>query len=99
LAASSIGLIISPEAKSFLLQQGLEDLTHGMRQLSRAVRNHLEFPLADLKLSGRLSPSTTVVVKYEPRRTFLHFQIQIPQLAPPGAWPFDIGQPAPAIRE
>lgn len=82
LAASCIGLIISPEAKSFLLQQGLEDLAHGMRQLNRAVRNHLEFPLADLMLSGRLLPGTTAAVKYEPRRTFLHFQILIPQFAP-----------------
>jgi ATP-dependent Clp protease ATP-binding subunit ClpA len=82
LAASCIGLIISPEAKTFLLQQGLEDLAHGMRQINRAVRNHLEFPLADLMLSGRLLPGTTAAVKYEPRRTFLHFQILIPQFAP-----------------
>jgi ATP-dependent Clp protease ATP-binding subunit ClpA len=81
LAASSIGFIISPEAKSFLLQQGLEDLVHGMRQLSRAVRNHLEFPLADLMLSGRLLPGATASVKYEPRRMFLHFQILIPQFS------------------
>jgi len=83
LAASCIGLIISPEAKTFLLNQGLEDLAHGMRQLNRAVRNHLEFPLADLMLSGRLLPGTTAAVKYEPRRAFLHFQILIPQFAPP----------------
>jgi ATP-dependent Clp protease ATP-binding subunit ClpA len=82
LAASCIGLIISPEAKTFLLGQGLEDLSHGMRQLNRAVRNHLEFPLADLMLSGRLLPGTTAAVKYESRRTFLHFQILVPQFAP-----------------
>ena len=77
LAGLSIGLIFSPEAKSFLLKIGLEDLTYGMRQLNRGVRNYLEFPLADLILSGQLSPGTIVEVKYEPPRTFLHFQILI----------------------
>ncbi|MEK7834213.1 MAG: hypothetical protein AAB401_24205, partial [Acidobacteriota bacterium] len=83
LAVSSIGFIISSEAKTFLLKPGLEDLSHGMRQLNRAVRNYLEFPLADLMLSGQLSPGTTVEIKYEPRRTFLHFQILIPQFTQP----------------
>jgi ATP-dependent Clp protease ATP-binding subunit ClpA len=77
LAGLSIGFIFSPGAKSFLLKIGLEDLTYGMRQLNRGVRNYLEFPLADLILSGRLSPGTIVEVKYEPPRTFLHFQILI----------------------
>ncbi|MCI0335977.1 MAG: AAA family ATPase [Acidobacteria bacterium] len=79
LAGMSIGFIFSTEAKSFLLKIGLEDLKYGMRQLNRGVRNYLEFPLADLILSGRLSPGTIVEVKYEPPRTFLHFQILIPQ--------------------
>jgi len=83
LAGSSIGFIISPEAKSFLLKIGLGDLTHGMRQLNRGVRNYLEFPLADLMLSGRLSPGTIVEVKYEPPRAFLHFQILIPKFVLP----------------
>jgi ATP-dependent Clp protease ATP-binding subunit ClpA len=83
LAASSIGFIISPEAKTFLLKFGLEDLKHGIRQLNRGVRNHLEFPLSDLMLSGRLSPGTMVMVKYELPRTFLHFQILIPQFVIP----------------
>jgi len=79
LAVSSIGFIITPEAKSFLLQQGLEELTYGTRQLNRAVRNHLEFPLADLMLSRRLLPGTTASVQYEAPRSFLHFQILIPR--------------------
>jgi ATP-dependent Clp protease ATP-binding subunit ClpA len=88
LAAASIGFLISPEAKSFLLQQGLEELTYGTRQLNRAVRNHLEFPLADLMLSGRLLPGMTASLKYEAPRSFLHFQILIPQFGPTRFVPF-----------
>jgi ATP-dependent Clp protease ATP-binding subunit ClpA len=82
LAGYSVGLMIDPEAKTFLLRHGLEDLTHGVRQIKRAVRNYLEFPLADLMLSGRVVPGTTVMVKYEAPRSFLNFQIMIPQLVP-----------------
>ncbi|HXG63642.1 MAG TPA: AAA family ATPase [Blastocatellia bacterium] len=86
LACYSIGFLIDQDAKAFLLRGGLEDLTHGMRQINRTVRNYLEFPLADLMLSRRLVPGTTVMVKYEPPRRFLDFQILIPRLAPP-EWP------------
>jgi ATP-dependent Clp protease ATP-binding subunit ClpC len=79
LARFSVGLSIEPEAKSFLLKQGLEDLAHGMRLLNRGVRNYLEFPLADLMLSGRLCAGMMVVVKHKPPRAFLHFQIMIPR--------------------
>lgn len=82
LAAASVGFMIDQEAKTFLLRQGLEDLTHGARQIKRAVRNYLEFPLGDLILSRRAVPGTTVIVKYEAPRNFLNFQILIPQLVP-----------------
>ncbi|HSE98222.1 MAG TPA: AAA family ATPase [Blastocatellia bacterium] len=86
LADYSIGFIIDQGAKTFLLRGGLEDLTHGVRQIKRVIRNHLEFPLADLMLSRRLVPGTTVIVKYEPPRSFLNFQILIPMLAPAAQW-------------
>jgi len=86
LAHFSIGFLIDQDAKTFLLRHGLEDLTHGMRQIKRAVRNYLEFPLADLMMSRRLVPGTTVMVKYESPRNFLNFQIMIPRLAPK-RWP------------
>jgi ATP-dependent Clp protease ATP-binding subunit ClpC len=82
LAGFSIGLIIDQDAKTFLLGHGLEDLAHGMRQINRVVRNYLEFPLADLMLSGRLSPGMTVRVRYESPRSFLNFQILIPRFPP-----------------
>ncbi|MCI0486567.1 MAG: AAA family ATPase [Blastocatellia bacterium] len=79
LAGFHIGLIIDRDAKTFLLSHSLEDLTHGMRQINRIVRNYLEFPLADLILSQRLSPGTTVMVKYESPQNFLNYQIMIPR--------------------
>jgi ATP-dependent Clp protease ATP-binding subunit ClpA len=81
LAGSCIGFMIEQEAKTFLLKEGLEDLNHGARQITRVVRNYLEFPLADLMLSGRLVPGTTVTVKHDQTRSFLNFEIMIPGLA------------------
>jgi ATP-dependent Clp protease ATP-binding subunit ClpA len=78
LARFCIGLIIDQEAKTFLLKQGLEDLNHGARQVKRVVRNYLEFPLADLMLSGRLVPGTTAIVTYRNSQGFLHFEIMTP---------------------
>ncbi len=82
LAGSCIGFIIEQEAKTFLLKEGLEDLNHGGRQITRVVRNYLEFPLADLMLSRRLVPGTTVTVKHEQAKPFLNFEIMIPGIAP-----------------
>ncbi|HSB09700.1 MAG TPA: AAA family ATPase [Blastocatellia bacterium] len=76
-----IGFIIEQEAKTFLLKGGLEDLNHGARQITRVVRNYLEFPLADLMLSRRLVPGTTAIVRYDHPRSFLHFEIMTPSLA------------------
>jgi ATP-dependent Clp protease ATP-binding subunit ClpA len=86
LAHYSIGFIIDQDAKTFLLRGGLEDMTHGVRQIKRVIRNHLEFPLADLMLSRRLVAGTTVLVKHQPPRNFLNFQILVPMLAP-AHWP------------
>jgi len=81
LAAFCIGFIVEQDAKTFLLKEGLEDLNHGARQITRVVRNYLEFPLTDLMLSRRLLPGTTVTVGYQPAATFLDFLIMVPSLA------------------
>jgi hypothetical protein len=81
LAAFCIGFIVEQEAKTFLLKEGLEDLNHGARQITRVVRNYLEFPFTDLMLSRRLLPGTTVTVGYQPAATFLDFLIMVPSLA------------------
>ncbi|HSE35908.1 MAG TPA: AAA family ATPase [Blastocatellia bacterium] len=82
LAGWCIGFMIEHDAKTFLLKEGLEDLNHGARQITRVVRNYLEFPIADLMLSGRLNPGTTVTVKHDQTRSFLNFEIMIPGIAP-----------------
>lgn len=81
LASFCIGFIIEQEAKTFLLKEGLADLNHGARQITRVVRNYVEFPLVDLMLSHRLVPGTTAIVKYEKPRSFLNFEIMIPSLS------------------
>ena len=87
LGICGIRLIVNADARSFLLLQGLEDLTHGTRQIDRVVKNVLEFPLADLALSGRLTPGTTVSVSHQRPRSFLNFQIATPWLLSPTAAP------------
>lgn len=91
LAAFCIGFLVEQEAKTFLLKEGLEDLNHGARQITRVVRNYLEFPLTDLMLSRRLLPGTTVTVGYQPTATFLDFLIMVPRLNPHVHWPRRLG--------
>jgi ATP-dependent Clp protease ATP-binding subunit ClpB len=82
LATSGVSLVVDQSAKSFLLGGGIEDLAHGVRQINRAVRNLVEFPLADLMLSGRIAPATAVHLVHEPPRSFLNFQIMVPFVLP-----------------
>ena len=81
LAGWCIGFIIEQDAKTFLLKEGLDDLNHGARQITRVIRNYLEFPIADLMLSRSLVPGTTVTVKHEASRNFLNFEIMVPCIA------------------
>jgi len=92
LASWCIGFMIEPEAKTFLLKEGLVDLNHGARQITRVVRNHLEFPLADLMLSGRLIPGTTVSVKHDHAMPFLNFAIMIPAIAASDRRAYAVGE-------
>jgi ATP-dependent Clp protease ATP-binding subunit ClpC len=82
LASFGIGFAVDPAARSFLLERGVEDLAHGVRQINRAVKNLVEFPIADLMLSGRLTPTTSVLATHAPPRGFLNFQITIPFILP-----------------
>jgi len=81
LAASGIGFRIDEGAKTFLLRHCLNDPTHRVRQIKRAVRNYLEFPLSDLMLSGQLTPGMAAQVKHDPPRNFLDFRVMVPRLA------------------
>jgi ATP-dependent Clp protease ATP-binding subunit ClpC len=86
LAGAGISFRMDDDAKTFLLRQCLEDPTHRVRQIKRVVRNHLEFPLYDLMLSGQLVAGMAVLVSHESPRSFLNFRIIIPSMtAPPYA--------------
>jgi ATP-dependent Clp protease ATP-binding subunit ClpC len=82
LASLGIGFAVNTSARSFLLERGVEDMAHGVRQINRAVKNLVEFPIADLMLSGRLTPATSVLASHDPPRGFLNFQITIPFILP-----------------
>ncbi|NLB54834.1 MAG: ATP-dependent Clp protease ATP-binding subunit [Lentisphaerae bacterium] len=60
-ASKSIKLLLSEEAKSFLIKEGYED-AYGARPLRRAVEKHLQDPLAEEILAGRIGESVTVKV-------------------------------------
>ena len=80
LAASGIGMVVDSSAKAFLLELGLADVNHGFRQIMRAIRNYLEFPLADFAMSNRLMCGTTIFVTHELPLAHLSFRVAIPML-------------------
>ena len=69
-----------PEAKAFLLERGRHDLRRGTRDLIRAHRRFVEFPLADLMVSGRIPPGGLVVIGRVADEEHLHFTVnELPQ--------------------
>ena len=95
LAISGVSFVVQRSARSFLLESGTEDLAHGVRQINRAVRNLIEFPLADLMLSGRIAAGTGVHLSHQPPRSFLNFQIAVPVVLPahmPVAKPLEVAE-------
>jgi ATP-dependent Clp protease ATP-binding subunit ClpA len=80
LAAGGVGMVVDASAKAFMLQLGLVDVNHGFRQIKRAIRNYLEFPLADFAMSNRLVCGTTIFVTHELPLAHLSFRLAIPRL-------------------
>jgi ATP-dependent Clp protease ATP-binding subunit ClpB len=62
LAGRQLGLEVEPDARDFLVAVGF-DPQFGARPLKRAIRKHLENPLAHAVLGGQFAPGQTVVVK------------------------------------
>jgi len=62
-------------ARAFLLERGRRDLRRGTRDLIRAHQRHVEFPLADLMVSGRIPPGGLVVIGRRPGEEHLHFTV------------------------
>ena len=62
-------------ARAFLLARGCGELKTGARELVRAHRRFVEFPLADLLVSGRIVPGGLVLLDRHLREEHLHFTV------------------------
>lgn len=66
---------LTAAARDFLLDRGLRHLQMGARELLRAHRRFLEFPLGDLTISGGVPPGGLVIVDRRPEEKGLHFTV------------------------
>ena len=62
LKEQEITLILSDEAKDFLVRKGSDD-EYGARPLRRAVQQYIEDPLSELLLQGAFEPGTRIEVR------------------------------------
>jgi ATP-dependent Clp protease ATP-binding subunit ClpC len=81
LAQRGLRYELQPEAKAFLLERGRRDLRRGARDLVSAHRKFVEFPMADLLVSGRISVGRVVVVDRKAGENHLHFTVTKPDAA------------------
>ena len=84
LASRGFRASLSPAAHAFLLERGRGEPTTGARELVRAHRRFVEFPLADLFLSGRIPSGGLVTLDRKEGEDHLHFTVTGAALAPPG---------------
>jgi ATP-dependent Clp protease ATP-binding subunit ClpC len=75
LAQRGLRYELQPEAKAFLLERGRRDLRRGARDLVSAHRKFVEFPMADLLVSGRISDGRVVIVDRKAEESHLHFTV------------------------
>ena len=66
---------LQPLAREFLLERGLRDLHLGARDLLRAHQQFVEFPVADLLISGRMQAGGSVLIDRRPEEEHLHFTV------------------------
>ena len=60
----AIRVSLSPEAVDFLIQKGF-DATYGARQLRRTIQKHIEDPLAESIIAGRVQDGAQIEVRVE----------------------------------
>jgi ATP-dependent Clp protease ATP-binding subunit ClpA len=73
-----------PRASAFLLERGSLQRLLGARDLISIHRREVEFPLADLLISGRLEGGAHVVIDHEPGAKHLHFTVSDPEATSEG---------------
>jgi ATP-dependent Clp protease ATP-binding subunit ClpC len=64
-----------PAAREFLLERAARDLRRGGRELVRVHLKFVEFPVADLLVSGRIPPGGLVEIDRKPSAGHLHFTV------------------------
>lgn len=75
LAPRKFAVELAPAAREFLLQRGRRNLKTGSRELVRACQNFVEFPVADLLVSGRIPPGGRIMARREADAEHLHFEV------------------------
>ena len=70
----NIGLIVSQDAKMYLLNKGT-DLKYGARPLRRAIQRYIEDELADMLLKSQLEYGQKVLVELDKATQKLIFKI------------------------
>lgn len=71
----NIGLILTDEAKKYVLTKGT-DLKYGARPLRRAIQRYVEDKLSDMILKSELTNGKKVLVEYDKEQDKLVFNIQ-----------------------
>jgi ATP-dependent Clp protease ATP-binding subunit ClpC len=60
----AIRVSLSPEAVNFLIEKGF-DATYGARQLRRVIQKHIEDPLAESIIAGRIQDGVPIEVRVQ----------------------------------
>ena len=71
----NIGLIVTDEAKNYLLEKGT-DLKYGARPLRRAIQRYVEDELSDMILKSELNNGQKVLIDFKQDNDKLEFNIQ-----------------------
>jgi ATP-dependent Clp protease ATP-binding subunit ClpB len=84
LAERKISVALSPEARDWLAQKGY-DPAYGARPLKRVIQKHLQDPMAEMILSGRLVDGETVPVTVGPGGLMIGDVAAVKEKRPPDA--------------
>lgn len=81
LMPKNISLVVSQEAKKWLLKKGY-DKVYGARPMGRAIEEHIKKPLVDEVLFGQLKNGGEVFIDYTEGETSLNFKFATPKSMP-----------------
>ena len=79
LEGRGIRCALAPAAKAHLLERASGESLAGAHELVRAHRDEVEFPIADLLLSGALEPGDTLRIDHHDGDGHLHFSVEAPE--------------------